>query len=651
MKKITIVLLLLTCFCSYAQERKMERASKEFNQYDYVDAQDIYQKVADKGYESADLFKRLGDSYYLNAKYDQAATYFGKLVQQFPEEADAEAYFRYALSLRAIKDYALSDRMMSRFFDLKEDDKRAVLFKKTPDYLREIDYQKGSYEVKITTINSGYSDFGPMLYKDKLIFASNRDTGTFTKRIHSWNGQPFLNLYEVDLGKVDVDAGYKYAKKFSPYINTQYHESTPVFTQDGKTMYFTRNNYNNGKYREDNDGTNKLKLYRAKLVDGKWTDAQEVPFNSDQYTVAHPALSVDGSRLYFSSDMPGTFGLSDLWYVALNDDETYGAPVNLGSEINTEGRESFPFISSENDLYFASNGHPGLGGLDLFVTALGRDGETAEILNLGEPANTSKDDFAFVINNESNVGFLSSNRNKVGIDDDIYMLKQIKKPSPVCDILLSGIVTDKDTGEYLEGATVSLYDTNNNLYKSVVTGSSAAFAFIPDCDKIFLIRAEKEGYNTEEKMLTTPTASAEIEELIQLEKTLKPVETGDDIAKILDLNPIYFNFDKYNIRPDAEVELAKILVYMETYPSIRIDVRSHTDSRGRDAYNLELSQNRNISTRQWLIDKGISPARLSGRGYGETQLVNECSNGVRCSKAQHQLNRRSEFIVLGNDQQ
>ncbi|TVZ22676.1 outer membrane protein OmpA-like peptidoglycan-associated protein [Dokdonia sp. Hel_I_63] len=648
MRYITIALLLFATIVGNAQEGKIERGTKNFNKYDFVDAQEIYQKVADKGYESADLFKRLGDSYYLNASYKKSSTYYGKLIEQFPEAAQAEAYFRYALSLRATKDYALSDRMMSRFFDLKEDDRRASLFKETPDYLREIDYQKGSYEVSNTTINSGYSDFGPMLYNDKLIFASNRDTGSFTKRIHKWNGQPFLNLYQVSLNKVDQDAGNKYVEKFSAYLNTQYHESTPVFTEDGKTVYFTRNNYNNGKYREDNDGTNRLKLYKASLVNGKWTDSQELPFNSDEYTVAHPALSVDGSRLYFASDMPGTFGLSDLWYVSINGDKTYGTPVNLGSDINTEGRESFPFISSENDIYFASDGHPGLGGLDLFVTALGRNGETAEILNLGEPANTSKDDFAFVINSESNTGFLSSNRGKRGVDDNIYMLKQIKKPSPPCDILLSGIVTDKSTGDYLEGATVSLYDTNNNLFKSVVTGASAAFAFIPDCDKIFLIRAEKEGYNTSEKMVTTPNVSSEIEEILQLDKTLKPVVPGDDIAKILDLNPIYFNFDKYDIRPDAEVELAKVLVYMETYPSVRIDVRSHTDSRGRDAYNLNLSQNRNVSTRDWLISKGISASRLTGKGYGETQLVNDCGNGVRCSKDQHQLNRRSEFIVLSN---
>lgn len=649
MKKTTFLLLFIFSYIGQAQERKIEKADKNYNQYDFVDAQVIYQKVADKGYESADLFKRLANSYYLNAKYEQAKTYYGRLVAEYPEEVEAESYFRYALSLRSTKEYALSDSMMARFFDLKADDKRAVLFKTTPNYLREIDYQNGSYDVTVTTINSGYSDFGPMLYKDKLIFASNRDTGMFTKRLHKWNGQPFLNLYQIDLGKVDVNEGFKYAEKFSSQINTKFHESTPTFSNDGKTMYFTRNNYNNGNYNEDNSGTNKLKIYKSTQLGDKWSDPVEVSFNSDSYTTAHPALSPDNKRLYFSSDMPGSFGASDLWYVTINDDDTFGPPVNLGSSVNTEGRESFPFISSENDLYFASNGHPGLGGLDVFVTALGRNGEIAEILNLGEPANTSKDDFAFVINTEANVGFLSSNRNNAGIDDDIYMLKQLKKPSPPCDILLSGLVTDKTTGETISGATISLYDTNNNLIKTLVTGPSASFAFTPECDKIFLIRAEKEEYNTVEKMVTTPDVSSEIEEMLLLEKTLKPIEVGTDIAKILDLNPIYFNFDKYNIRPDAEIELAKILVYMEEYPSIRLDVRSHTDSRGKDSYNQTLSQNRNLFTREWLIEKGISPTRLTGRGYGESKLINNCSNGSRCSEAEHQLNRRSEFIVMGED--
>ncbi len=649
MKKITLFIFLLTAFFGYAQEKKIERATKRFNQYDYVNSQEIYQKVVDKGYESGDLFKRLADSYYLNAKYDEAATYYGKLIEQFPEDVEPEVYFRYATSLRATKDYALSDKMMARFYDLGEDDTRAVLFRKAPDYLREIEKQKGAYDVSITQINSGYSDFGSALYKDKLIFASNRDTGGYTKRVHKWNGQPFLNLYQVDTSKVGQDGGTKFAKPFSANLNTQYHESSPVFAKGDSVMYFTRNNYSNGIFSKDSTGTNKLKLYRASYRNGAWGGVKELPFNSDNYTVAHPALSPDGKKLYFSSDMPGTLGQADLWYVAINEDGTYGEPVNLGNRINTEGRESFPYVSAANDLFFASNGHPGLGGLDIFLTNLDATGEDVTILNIGEPANTSKDDFAFIIDSDTKTGFLSSNRGKSGIDDDIYMIRELRRPEPLCEILLTGNVTDKNTEELLKGATVALYDDKSNLIESIVTGRKATFEFEPECDAKYLLRGSKDGYTTVEKRVSTPNLSGEIQEFLQLERAVQIAKPGDDIAKILNLNPIYFDFDKYYIRPDAEIELAKVLVYMETYPSVRIDVRSHTDSRGNDEYNRTLSQNRNVSTRDWLIAKGINPSRLSGRGYGESQLVNECSNGVQCSEEQHQLNRRSEFIVLSNN--
>jgi len=533
---------------------------------------------------------------------------------------------------------------MTRFLELNKDDKRANLFKNGPNYLKDIDYHKNSYEVSTTTINSGYSDFGPMLYKDKLIFASNRDTGLFRKRVHKWNGQPFLDLYQVDLNKVDVDEGYSHVEKFDAKINTKFHESTPVFTNDGKTIYFTRNNYNKRSYKKDPNGTNRLKIYRSTFIEDEWSDAEELPFNSDVYTTAHPALSVDNKKLYFSSDMPGTLGMSDLWYVTINDDGTYGDPVNLGEDINTEGRESFPFISAKNDLYFASNGHPGLGGLDLFVTTINEKGEVAEIVNLGEPANTSKDDFALVLDTETNVGFLSSNRNNAGVNDDIYLLKEVKKPEPPCDIVLSGTVTDKVTGELLEGATVTLYNTNNEVVATVITDATASYNFAPECDNTYLLRAKKEGYNNIEKIVTTPKKSSQIEELLQLETV--QIASGVDIGKILNLNPIYFDFDKDYIRKDAAVELAKILVYMETNPNIHIDIRSHTDSQGDDTYNMQLSQRRNVSTRNWFIAKGIDASRLSGKGYGETQPVNQCTNGVACSEEQYQLNRRSEFIVV-----
>jgi len=618
MKKYFILLFILsTPVITTAQESKISKGNKGFDNYNYVNAQNVYQKVADKGYESADLYKRLGDSYYLNASYEKAQVWYGKLIDKYSENVEPETYFRYAISLKGIKDYKRSDEIMTRFKELNKNDKRAQLFNDNPDYLRTIDKYKDTYKVKETSINSGYSDFGPAFYNDKLIFSSAKDTGAFVKRIHAWNGQPFLDLYEVSLELVsNEEVTSRDTKKFNKSINSPFHESTPTFTKDGNTVYFTRNNYNNGVYRDDIDGTNKLKIYKATKDDkGRWVHVEELPFSSDDYTIAHPTLSPNEKRLYFSSDMPGTFGDADLWYVTIEDGGTYSAPVNLGNEINTEGRESYPFISNENHLYFASTGHIGLGGLDIFKTTIGNNGEVSDIINLGEPVNTASDDFSFIINTASNVGFLSSNRNNEAGNDDIYMLERIKTPPPPCIITLNGLVTDKDTGEKLSNATVTLYDTNKNVFGTSVTDASATFSFDPSCDKEMLVRAEKEGYIPEEKIITIPTTSTELEALLQLEKKDKPLEPGKNLSDILNLNPIYFDFDRFNIRPDAAEELAKVLVVLEENPTMRIDVRSHTDSRGNDSYNQKLSQNRNDATIQWLIDKGISRSRLTGNTY------------------------------------
>lgn len=651
MKKYFILLFILsTPVIITAQQSKIAKGNKDYTNFEFVNAQEIYQKVADKGYESADLYKRLGDSYYLNASYEKAELWYGKLIEKYADNVDAETYFRYAIALKGIKDYKRSDEIMARFTEVKESDKRAQIFKNHPDYLEEIESYKDLYNVTETTINSVYSDFGAAFYEDKLIFSSAKDTGSFVKRVHAWNGQPFLDLYEVPVELVyNQEATLKNTKKFDRGINSPYHESTPIFTKDGNTVYFTRNNFNDGIYRDDLEGVNNLKIYKAVKNDkNKWTGIEELPFSSDDYSIAHPALSPDEKRLYFSSDMPGTFGEADLWYVTIKDDGTYSAPVNLGNQINTEGRESYPFICDENDLYFASNGHVGLGGLDIFQTTVGDNGEVSEIINLGEPVNTSKDDFAFIINHISNKGFLSSNRAQEAVNDNIYMLERIKTPPPPCVIDLTGLVTDKDTGEKLSDATVTLYETNQDVIGTLITDGTAIFAFNPSCDRELLVRAEKEGYNTEEKMITIPATSASLEELIQLEKTNKPLTPGTDLKDLLDLNPIYFDFDRFNIRPDAALELAKVQAVMDKYPTLRIDVRSHTDSRGNDAYNERLSQNRNDATIQWLVDNRIDRSRLTGRGYGESQPVNYCTNNVSCSEAAHQDNRRSEFIILGD---
>lgn len=631
---------------TFAQDGKISRADKKFNQYAFVDARKIYLDVVEKGYESADLFQKLADSYYFNAEYTSAEVWYKRLIDTYSEEIQPEYYFRYAQTLRALKNYDLADAMMTRFNDLNGTDTRATLFKESPDYLREItEYKKSKYMLEdIRSINSRYSDFAPTEFEGKLIFASARDTGRGVKRIHKWNNQPFLDLYQTTIG--EESGSFSKPSGFNKLLNSKFHESTTAFSKDGSTVYFTRNNYTKGSFKKDKNGTNKLKIYKSTRVEGKgWTEAVEMPFNSDEYSTAHPALNADNTKLYFASDMEGTFGLSDIWVVDINEDGTYGIPVNLGRPINTEGRETFPFMSKNGNLYFASDGHPGLGGLDVYVTSPQLQNEEQEIVNIGKPVNSSFDDFTFIVNDETKLGYFASNRKRGMGSDDIYRFVQEIIP---CEIVLDGRVVDKETGTPISGAMVQLMNNSNEILNSMVTDTDGAYNFdTATCEEEYIVRAIKEKFTGDEVLFSTPDASKTITNDLRIELVEKPIEIGDDLTKLLDLNPIYFDFDRFNIRRDAALELEKVISVMKQYPDMIIDARSHTDSRGIDSYNLSLSDKRAKSTVEYIINVGgIDKSRISGAGYGETQLVNDCGNDSNCSEEDHQLNRRSEFIVI-----
>jgi len=340
--------------------------------------------------------------------------------------------------------------------------------------------------------------------------------------------------------------------------------------------------------------------------------------------------------------------MSDLYKVTIEED-TFGAPINLGEEINTEGRETFPFVASDGSLYFASDGHPGLGGLDVFV-AKNDNKNYGEGFNLGSPVNTEFDDFSFIINPISGLGYFASNREEGKGSDDVYAFKQIEKPINTCIQVVDGTVRNKDTDEIITQAKVLLLDEDNNVLGQTISTSQGLFTFAKiDCGKAYSIKASKEEYNPDTKSFITENLfSGTIKKTLYLDPKEK-LEIGADLNKILDLNLIYFDLDKSFIRTDAEIELQKVIAVMKEYPNLKIDVRSHTDSRNTHAYNLKLSQRRNVATLAYIIDKGgISVSRLTGRGYGETQLVNACADGIECSEEMHQQNRRSEFIIVDN---
>lgn len=646
LKRIPILLLMFFgCLASVLaqdsipdkqQAKRKAKADQRYEEYSFSPAIDIYKKVLDKGYASSDLLKRLGNAYYFNAKYQEAANIYKKLEESYPDEMEVDFIFRYAQSLKSLGNYDEADQLMEKFKTMT-----AVDVDFDEDYLAKIEENSGRYDVKPFEYNSKYSDFAASYYEKGLIFASDRDTGNLARYRHTWNSKDFLDLYKVNADS----ASNGRAIKLEGDVNTRLHESTSVVTKDGTTMYFTRNNFLDGKKKKDEQGVIRLKIYSAERINGVWTNVTELPFNNDSYSVAHPVLSPDEKRLYFVSDMTGSVGESDIFMTEIIGDGTYGPIINLGKNINTIGRETFPFITKDGVLYFSSDGHQGLGGLDVFATKITFNDYNQPVVNVGRPINGPLDDFSFIFDAESKKGYFSSNREGGMGEDDIYEFVENDPLVLDCIQEVSGTVRDRISNEVLAGATVMVIDEENKEISSTITDSKGNYILQLDCSKGNFVRASRDGYVPAEEYLNKSDGKPRIIDFY-LERDVVTGGFGDDLAKLLQLSTIYFDLNKYNIRPDAEIEIQKVIVAMEKYPSLKIKVNSHTDSRGVDAYNLWLSQKRAESTVNYMISKGISSNRLQGEGFGESRLVNECSNGVPCSSEEHQLNRRSEFIIF-----
>ena len=635
-----ITLIIAFSFNVYPQKEKVKIADKKYDNYAYIDAIKTYEKVAEKGYKSADMFKKLGNSYYFNAELEQAAKWYGELFAVYTTDLEPEYYFRYAQSLRSIGQNDKANELLELFNQKSGNDSRGRLFMKNVNYLDAIKANSGRYKIEDAGINSIYSDYGTAFFSNEIVFASARDTGSLGQRKHKWTNQYFTNLYAANLGENMIP---EKPQKFDKKINSKFHESTPAFTKDGKTMYFTRNNYLDGKKGKDANKITLIKIYKATLENDSWSNITELPFNSDNYSVAHPALSPDGKTLYFASDMPGTVGLSDLYKVQINDNGTFGIPVNLGNTINTEGRETFPFVNDENEIYFASDGHPGLGGLDVFVSTINPNGTFEEVQNVGADINSPKDDFAYLIDTKSRRGFFTSNRDGGLGYDDIYKFLEQKKIT--CQQLLYGEITDLATAELLPDAKVTLFDNQFNILNTTISDDKGNYSFTVECGKTYYVRAQKPEYTTKEQMIVIANENGKTYLPIALENAKCKVTIGDDLGKCFNIKMIYFDLDKSNIRQEAAFDLEKILDVLNQNPTMKLDIRSHTDSRQTFKYNEALSDRRAVSTINWLIKNGVNANRLTGKGYGETQLVNKCADDVKCTEDEHQLNRRSEFII------
>ncbi|MHC0444677.1 OmpA family protein [Flavobacterium phragmitis] len=617
-----------------AQESKVKGADKSYGSLAYKDAAKSYERAAEKGYKSQEMFKKLGNSYYFNSDYEAAARWYGELFAK-DSAAGSEYYYRYAQCLKSIGELEKAGKIMDEFAALYKNDSRGKRYKENADYLEQIKANSGRYTVGDAGFNSKYSDYSTIVHDNKIYFASARDTGNFAKRKHKWNNEYFTNLYAAD----QDPSG---AVKIKSVLNSKFHESSPVFSKNGRTVYFTRNNYAEGKRGWDENKVTLVKIYKAELENGKWGNIASLPFNSDTYSTAHPALSDDGKTLYFASDMPGSFGQSDIYKVSINANGAYGIPQNMGPSINTEGRETFPYVTSEDEIYFASDGHPGLGGLDVFVGKIEDNGTISDIQNLGSDINSPKDDFAYVIDPLTRKGYFSSNKEGGQGSDDIYKFTETRKLK--CIQNLEGIVTDAQSGAFLPDTKLILYEKNEIKF-TAFSDASGLYSIPAQCGKTYTIRAERRTYDKKEISVAAAALNGKTNVPIALNKAACQLAVGTNLAKCFGIKVIYFDLDRSDIVDRAAMDLEKILAALKENPTMKLDIRSHTDSRGSDKYNESLSQRRARSTMQWLVSKGIDSDRLSAKGYGESQLINACSDGVKCSEEEHQENRRSEFII------
>lgn len=603
-----------------AQNKDTEKADKLFNRFEYVDASNEYLKLVDKGKADNYVYKQLADSYYNVFNTKEAIKWYAKATQ---EKQDAETYYRYAQMLKAEGKYEESNVQMQKFAGMAPNDQRAIAFKQDPNYLPKLKSQTKLYDEKSLDINSDQSDFGAVLTNDNtLYFASARNK---SRKTYGWNEEPFLDLY-----KATYNANGTFSEPVTvSEINTKFHDGPASITADGNTMYFASESFKEGDFEKDK--SKKLKfgqvyLFKATKEGDKWGNVKALPFNSKEYSVSNPSISKDGKTLYFSSNMPGSLGGNDIWKVAVNADGSFGTPENLGNKVNTEGNESFPFITDDNKLFFASDGRKGFGGLDVFLIDFNKK---TDAINVGAPVNTSKDDFAFTFNTAKNIGFFSSNRTG---NDNIY------QATPVCGVEVVTIVRDAKTGAILSDARVAILDDKKNVIETRTTAADGQVVYSVDCNRAYTLQVAKDGYESNVFPVAKTNGG-----IVNVNADLQPIDVIVTPTEIV-LKEIFFEFNKSNITQEGAFELDKLVQVMKNNDQMVIMVKSHTDNRGSDAYNMNLSDRRAKSTVQYVISKGIDKSRISGKGYGESEPKVDCKEN--CTEEDHAKNRRSEFLII-----
>lgn len=717
MKKLLAIFLLsiLSCSALFAQKALVRKGDYYYKMFAYAKAIPYYEKALKKDSTIQDAVFRLANSYRLINNRERAEHWFSKAVKM-PKCESIYKYY-YAQMLMNTGKYAQAKVWMENFAVESPNDGRGQLFMRAFDTYKSFFADSGDYEITRLDINTADSDFGTAMYNEGIVFSSNRPRTELVERTHTWTEKPFLALYHAR-GK---ENSFRAPEILDNSLQTKYNDGPVCFNKKGDEIYITRNNIDGSRVHKSKDKVVKLKIYSAKNNGGTWGKLTPFQYNSNEYTCAHPALSPDGKLLYFASDMPGGLGGMDI-YVCEKKGNGWTTPVNMGDTVNTKGNEVFPVVMEDGTLYFSSDAHPGIGGLDIFYTRQ-INGQLLPVVNVGYPLNTAEDDFGMVYDAKNRIGYLSSNRLNKGFDDDIYSFKRKT-------IKVKGIVVNRENGEPINQATVEV--TYDGKTKNFVTPENGRFEFAAEFDMDYTIKGSainmgdstvtvttkgtapadpfvrielgnpykfaatlmvtdaetklplagavvidelndriigvtdsagrfrqpimtdagmqlqisKENYRSRVVMMDPMSADQIADKTFNVEmKPAKQIHPYEDWYKI-----VYYDLDKYNIRPDAAKTLDEIAIFLNQHPEVTVNFSSHTDSRASAKYNERLSENRSKSARRYLMSKGVNSKQLAKEVWsGESVLVNNCGDGVPCTEQEHQLNRRTEFTVSSVD--
>lgn len=692
------------------------KGEKYFNEFSYAEAIYYYKRTVKADSTNTLAWERLGDCYRLTNSIKGATAAYRKAISL--PNTRALTFLYLAQSLLINNETAAALEVAQQYRNLAAQDQRGLKLIKAITDRNLLLADTTSYKVQKININSTQCDFYATPFENGIVYSSNRQYDKLASRLHTWTGRDFYRLYFAE-GK---EATFNQPKLFLPQYKIKFHNGPACFSVDGKEMYFTRNNVEDGKVRMSDTKIIKLKIFVSRKNDN-WE--KEIPFeyNSDQYSVCHPSISADGNTLYFSSDMPGTLGGMDIFYVTKKEGK-WSQPINMGESVNTLGNEVFPSTDLAGNLYFSSDGQMGLGGLDVFK-AISSNGNITSISNVGAPINSSDDDFAFLPIADGSKGYFTSNRIAEGENDDIYFFTKecnslyivvkdaqnmqllpgtkvsisengikndervvdssggftlctkagvnyeftaekenylsstigvpasetsnqktvslLLKTKPAIFFDLRGYVYSEEDKKAMEGVSITLLNTTNNTKQELITKADGRYAFESlDKESNYKILAAAKDCGTNSGQIATVGLTTSQSFVLDFGLFCK----GD----VIKIENIYYDLNKFNIRPDAAKELDKLLVILNKYPTMVIEMGSHTDCRASKSYNENLSASRAKSAMEYLVKKGIAASRLTSKGYGESQLLNECAcEGTvksTCSEEAHQLNRRTEFKII-----